>query len=98
MEEEAAPEVSRFDNPEYGSWEWFFKPAGKSPAQIEQDYGAVSPTGLKERDLNTTVGAGGSETKVVTKIPDGFLVGSQGAGPCVIAVVLSLGFYQETSW
>lgn len=59
---------------------------------IEKEYGAIKPTIIaRGRDLpgkdKNTLGAKQAHTIVATSVPDGFLVGSQGAGPCIIALI-----------
>jgi hypothetical protein len=67
---------------------WFLKGAGKPPGIVEKELGAIRPqTPLAKMGPKNTQGAPGGETMVAKGIPDGFLVGSNGAGTCTIAIV-----------
>lgn len=89
----ARPEnVRTIGNPQYSDLSWFVKGAGKPPSAIEKEYGVIKPTIIaRARDLpgkdKNTLGVKQAKTIVATGIPDGFLVGSEGAGPCIIALI-----------
>ncbi|MBX3414202.1 MAG: RHS repeat protein [Pirellulales bacterium] len=81
------PPVQAITNPQYGDYPWFFKPAGKPPAAVEEECGKINPVIIGQRDMGKSQGIGGGQTIKVTDIPDDFLVGSQGAGPCIIMII-----------
>ena len=88
----APAKVTTIDNPKYSDVSWFLKGAGKPPSVIEKEYGAIDPSIIpRGRDQGgqdkNTLGARRAETIVSTGVPDGFLVGSEGAGPCIIAII-----------
>lgn len=88
----APAKVTTIDNPKYSDVSWLLKGAGKPPSVIEKEYGALDPSIIprgrdpKGQDKNT-LGAKQAETIVSTGIPDGFLVGSEGAGTCIITII-----------
>jgi len=88
----APDKVKTIENPKYSGLTWFLKGAGKTPGAVETEYGAIRPT-IIPRGRNqagedeNTLGAHQAHTVVTSGVPDGFLVGSEGAGPCIIAIV-----------
>lgn len=80
------PPVQTITNPQFPILPWMLSPTS-SPALAQAQCGKLEPVIISRRESDNSQGVRGGETIKVTDIPDHFLVGSQGAGPCIIFIV-----------
>lgn len=85
------PQVTPVDNVQKTTLELLFplNPADKS--DVINDVGALDATEISGgRDITHTIGVLGGQHITVIDLPDGYMAGSFGADPCIIAIIVTI--------
>jgi hypothetical protein len=76
------------DNSTYSDAGWVFLGGGITTTKVANDYGVLKPNKAGKLNGSRSIQVKQGTGQLFTKIPDRFLVGSTGALPCIIAVIV----------